>query len=171
MNAETIESHHIVVSMTPSSNCRRFASWLQKVAEAGEFLSQAMDMSKLANIFAPPDIQAAAVEVLCALRINKEWPFHTSNDGCAMAVGLDQADNFQFGVEVAILVQLGFFTLVDGRYHMSFPETVTPDLVQAVLLTVASVQEQDVGTQLQRMLKTMSEPAAEAMALGLRKAA
>ncbi|BBO03329.1 MULTISPECIES: hypothetical protein [Bradyrhizobium] len=177
MNAETIKSHHIVMSMTPSSDCRFFASWLQKVAEAGEFLSQAMGMSQFANLirsmhmFAPPDIQAAAVEVLCALRTDKEWPFHTSNDGCAMAVGLDQADNCQFGVEVAILIQLGFFTLLDGRYHMSVPETVTPELVQAALLKVASTQVDDTGAQPQCLLHSMPEAEAEAKAMNLRNAA
>ncbi|MBR1326887.1 hypothetical protein [Bradyrhizobium ottawaense] len=177
MKVETIENHHIVMSMTPSPNCRLFASWLQKVAEADEFLFQMLSMPAFADLkdawhlIAPPDIQAAAVEVLCALRTDKEWTFHAANGGCAMSVGLDQADNFQFGIEIAVLVQLGFFTLVDGRYHMSVPEAVTPELVQAALLKVASTQVDDTGAQPQCLLHSMPEAEAEAKAMNLRNAA
>ena len=177
MNGKIAQNQHIVMAMTPSSNCRLFASWLQKVAEANDFLSQTRGMPEFANVilamdvFMPPDIQAAAVEVLCALRTDKEWPFHCSDWGCALAVDLDQVDCFQFGVEVSILIELGFFTLVDGHYQMSAPETLTLESVQAVLRMVASTQMDDTGAQPQRILHTMPESEAEAMALALRKAA
>jgi hypothetical protein len=175
MNTEMTENFHIVMEMTLKPDCRLVGSWLLKVAEAEGFLSQTRSDPAFATLISEmgvsgPDIQAAALEAVSALQHDTEWPFHAYNPSFALVVDLGD-ESGDFGSEVAILVQLGFFTLVGGRYQMSVPESVTLEGVQQAVLKVASTQEDHTGAQPQRMLHTMPKAEAEAMALHLRNAA
>ena len=178
MNTQTTESAYFVMSMTPHSDCRLVGSWLLKAAEAADVLSEMGRDPLVANVLytlcaiATPDLQAAAMDIVAALRQDTDnRPFHGYDANHVLAVNLDVNENGDFGVEFAMLVQLGFFTLVDGRYQMSVPASVTLVGVEEAVRKVASTMEPRDPAKPELVLHTMAKDDAEAMALKLRKAA
>jgi hypothetical protein len=170
MNTKMTENFHIVMEMTPKSDCRLVGSWLLKVAEAQDFLSQTRLIGGFAAAISEidvADLQAGALEAVSALRRAEDWTFHSGKSNHALAVDVEWCgESGEWGTEFALLVQLGFFTLVDGCYQMVVPESVTHEGVQQAVLKVASTRHQP-----QRILSTMPKVAAEAMALQLRESA
>jgi hypothetical protein len=176
MNTQTTENY-IVMEMPPQPNCCDFfGPWLLKVAKAQRFWFQTlMDDSFAATfpdttMFANPRLEPAALAAVSALRPDHDRTFHGYNPNYMLAVDLD-CESGGFATEFAILVQLGFFIVVDDRYQMRVPKTVTLESVQLALLKIASTQKQGEKAQPQRMLHTMPKAEAEAMALQLRDAA
>jgi hypothetical protein len=119
-----------------------------------------------------PDLQAAALDVVAALRHDTDdRPFHGYDPNHVIAVDLDSDVNGDFGVEFALLVQLGFFTLEDGRYEMSVPVSVARGAVEEALRTLASTQEGRGRAKPELVLHTMPKAMAEGTARELLRAA
>jgi len=173
MNTQTTEKF-IVMEMPPQPNCCDFfGAWLLKAVKAQHFWFQAlMDEPFTATfpetkLLANPRLEPAALAAVSALRPDHDRTFHGYNPNYMLAVDLD-CESGGFVTEFAILVQLGFFIVVDGRYQMRVPKTVILESVQLALLKIASTQKQGEKARPQRMLHTMPKAEAEAMALQLR---
>ncbi|MDH2349552.1 hypothetical protein QCM80_02490 [Bradyrhizobium sp. SSUT112] len=164
---------HIVVEMPPAPDCRFVGSWLLKVAEVASLVSQMRANHTFArlvsNMATEPTIEAAALEVVSALRHDPVWAFHATNPNIALAIEIGDLTG-NFGTEFAILLECGFFVLKDGRYQMSVPEPVTPQVALEAVRKVASTDVEQAGPEPRLILHTMPKARAEAMALQLRDA-
>src|SRR5688572_14851743 len=148
MEKQMPEAHHIVMAMPPQPDCRLVGSWLLKVAEAGDLLEAkwADDPAYIQSLcHFSIVLEAAALEIVSALRFdNDDRPFHGYEKNHVMAVELGFDDTGDFDVEFAILVELGFFVLVDDHYQMAIPGLLTLEHMTMVLSKVRSSQD-DVG--------------------------
>jgi hypothetical protein len=119
---------HILVETTNKADCRFFATWLVKAAEAQEFWSQAMsdpdfaDEVILLHIMSEPDLAAFALESRHHVAVL---------DLYADEMGL-------FCIELTMMVQLGFFVWVGGRYQMAVPEKITFATVKQAAFDLSS---------------------------------
>jgi hypothetical protein len=172
MNTQTT-GNFIVMEMPPQPNCCDFfGAWLLKVVKADRFWFEArMDDAFTANFpetktLANPRLSPAALAAVTALRPDHDRTFHGYNPNYMFAIDLD-FESGGFAMEFTILVQLGFFIVVDGRYQMRVPKTLTLEGVQLAMLKIASTQKQGEKPQPQRLLHTMPKAEAEAMALQL----
>jgi len=170
---EFFDRFHIVIEMPPAPDCRFVGSWLLKVAEAAALVSQLRSNPTFArlisNMATEPTIEAAALEVVSALRHDPVWPFHATSPNIALAIEIGDLTG-NFGTEFAILVEFGFFILKGGRYQMSVPKSVTPQVALEAVRKVASTDVEQAGPEPTLILHTMSKARAEAMAQQLRDA-
>jgi len=172
MNAQATENY-IVMEMPPQPNsCEFFGSWLSMVAKAHRFWSM-LDESFAtavpeAAMIVNPRLEPAALAAVSALRPDNDHTFHGYTPNYMLAVDLP-CERGGFATEFAILVQLGFFIVVDGRYQMRVPHMVTLEGVQrAMCKIIASTKDHGEMAQPRCTLNTMSKADAEAMALQLR---
>ena len=115
-----------------------------------------------------PRLEPAALAAVSALRPDNDHTFHGYTPNYMLAVDLP-CERGGFATEFAILVQLGFFIVVDGRYQMRVPHMVTLEGVQrAMCKIIASTKDHGETAQPRCTLNTMSKADAEAMALQLR---
>jgi hypothetical protein len=173
----TTTESYIVMELPPQRDCCDFyGPWLSKVAKAQRFWHQTRwDPAFAATVLrlgalADPHLHPAALSAVSALRPDNERILHGYNPNYMFAVDLD-FESGGFATEFAILVQLGFFIVVDGRYQMRVPKTVTLESVQLAMLKIAATQKDGELAQPWRMLHTMPKAEAEALALHLRDAA
>ena len=119
----------------PREPDRFLAPWLQKVARAQCFWSEAMrdptfkdSVSALCS-WREPDFNGSALEVL------RGWRYgDPRSHSHYLEVGLEFVDSWDF----AIMFQLGFF---DESYRMTLPESVTLEGVRQAALMVAATEK------------------------------
>ncbi|MBR1300599.1 hypothetical protein [Bradyrhizobium sp. AUGA SZCCT0042] len=160
MKPKLIDDPHIVLEMSDEPDCRFLASWLMKVAEAEALWSEALsdpDFEKrVADVsaFCVPSLECAGLEILCEMKRRDH----------VLAIDLLQPE---CGFEIAMLVQLGFFTF-NGRpsYHITLPETLTRERVrQAAMDIVATASDLGDGVEVvqpESLVHTLSKTEAEA---------
>ncbi|SIO44201.1 hypothetical protein SAMN05443247_05420 [Bradyrhizobium erythrophlei] len=169
MTAMLSKDPYILIEMPDECDCRFVGSWLLKVAEAQSFWSQMSDHPAFKDSASALCLESAALEALSALKQTNS-PFHSGKASHVLGVDLEF-----FGVEFAVMIQLGFFVLADQTfqttvpesadqtYHMTVPESVTFDQVQRAALNVAATKASGEIVQPERLLRTL--PQAEARQL------
>jgi hypothetical protein len=162
---------HVLIEMAGRPDCRFLGTWLMKAAEAQTLWSQALcdpefeaATSVLWGLSAQPDFECAALETVTALR-QQDPPFNGYAIHFVLAVDLDDWESGVFGVEFAMMVQLGFFTFADQSYQLTTPESVTIEKVRQAALKVASTATDGGPVQYvepERLLHTLPQKEAEA---------
>ena len=152
---------HVLIAMSDEPDCRMVAAWLTKAAEAQENWSRALcdpdfsDRVLLLHIWTIPDLAAFAVEILAEL----DRMHHVA------ALDLYADENGVFCVELTMLVQLGFFVWVGGKYLMAVPEKITFEMVTQAALDLVATESDCDGLEViqpERLLQLSSQADAEA---------
>ena len=161
---------HVLIEMTGRPDCRLLGSWLIKAAEAQALWSQALRdpvfegaTTALWELGSQPNLECAALEALAAMR-QQDPPFNGHPMHFVLAVDLDESESGVFGVEFAMMVELGFFTFAGHSYQLTTPESVTLEKVQRAALKVTSTAI-DAGeiqhVEPERLLHTLPQKEAE----------
>jgi hypothetical protein len=153
---------HILLERTHEPDCRFVAAWLIKVAEAQDFWSEALtdsefsDQILLIHAAATPDLAAFALEILGELERSRH----------VAALGLYSDEDGLFCIELALLVQLGFFVRAGTSYQMAVPDRITfANVKQAALDLLSTAEDEGDGFEIllpERLLNTLPQAESEA---------
>jgi hypothetical protein len=157
--------YRVLLEGSYEPDCRFFAAWLLKAAEAEELWTEALadpefsDQISLLHAAARPNLAACALEVLGELERRSRN---------IAAVGLYSSDEIGlFCIELTLLVRLGFFMRGEAAgYQMVVPDTITlADVKQAALDVLSTAADEGDGYEIlnpERLLHTLPKAEAEA---------
>ena len=143
-----VEKFHVLMEFPWRPDCEFFAMWLLKVTEAEEFWFEVHQRESFAqnyphlDAFPDPQLRAFALAVMSTLRHDQDRKMEDEylfleDEGFVYAIDFNFCKTRGFETEFLILKGLGFFTVFENFYRMEIPQSLSPVIVELVVVNVA----------------------------------